>query len=140
RSGNASYKSYDRRIACASPPAALYWGRRGRLPAAPHSAAFGHPIHSVGASIMNALRYCQPLAQNKSIARRDALKAGLAVLGGAALMDASSNGAEPAEKPDDRRASPKRYAMKKSINLWAFPYPQRMTLVECLQLAKDAEF
>ncbi len=30
--------------------------------------------------------------------------------------------------------------MKKSINLWAFPYPQRMTLRECMQLAKDAGF
>jgi L-ribulose-5-phosphate 3-epimerase len=30
--------------------------------------------------------------------------------------------------------------MKKSINLWAFPYPERMTLRECLQLAKDAGF
>ena len=30
--------------------------------------------------------------------------------------------------------------MKKSINLWAFPYPQRMTLEQCLQLAKDAGF
>src|SRR5262249_34300675 len=26
------------------------------------------------------------------------------------------------------------------INLWAFPYPERMTLKECLQLAKDAGF
>ena len=33
---------------------------------------------------------------------------------------------------------PRPYRMKKSINLWAFPYPQRMTLRECLQLAKDA--
>jgi len=41
---------------------------------------------------------------------------------------------------DPRRASPKRYRMKKSINLWAFPYPQRMSLRECLQLAKDAGF
>ena len=30
--------------------------------------------------------------------------------------------------------------MKKSINLWAFPYPDRMILRECLQLAKDAGF
>ena len=30
--------------------------------------------------------------------------------------------------------------MKKSINLWAFPYPDRMSLKECLQLAKDAGF
>lgn len=39
-----------------------------------------------------------------------------------------------------RRASLKRYDMKKSINLWAFPYPQQMTLQECLQLARDAGF
>jgi L-ribulose-5-phosphate 3-epimerase len=41
---------------------------------------------------------------------------------------------------DSRRSSPKRYNMKKSINLWAFPYPQRMTLRECMQLAKNAGF
>src|SRR5262249_53229847 len=34
----------------------------------------------------------------------------------------------------------KRYDMKKSINQWAFPYPQRMNLKECLQLAKSAGF
>lgn len=32
------------------------------------------------------------------------------------------------------------YAMKKSINLWAFPYPQRMSLRDCLQLARTAGF
>ena len=30
--------------------------------------------------------------------------------------------------------------MKKSINLWAFPYPERMSLKECMQLAKNAGF
>jgi hexulose-6-phosphate isomerase len=30
--------------------------------------------------------------------------------------------------------------MKKSINLWAFPYPGKMTLQQCLKLAKDAGF
>ena len=30
--------------------------------------------------------------------------------------------------------------MKKSINLWAFPYPGRMSLSDCLKLAKDAGF
>lgn len=30
--------------------------------------------------------------------------------------------------------------MKKSINQWAFPYPERMDLEECLRLAKDAGF
>ncbi|HZN35310.1 MAG TPA: sugar phosphate isomerase/epimerase family protein [Pirellulaceae bacterium] len=34
----------------------------------------------------------------------------------------------------------KKYAMQKSINLWALPYPQKMTLKECLQLCKDAGF
>jgi hexulose-6-phosphate isomerase len=37
-------------------------------------------------------------------------------------------------------AARRRYDMKKSINLWAFPYPQKMTLTQCLQLAKDAGF
>ena len=34
----------------------------------------------------------------------------------------------------------KRYDMKKSINLWALPYPQKMTLKQCLELCKDAGF
>jgi len=34
----------------------------------------------------------------------------------------------------------KKYPFKKSINLWAFPYPQQMTLEQCLQLAKAAGF
>lgn len=34
----------------------------------------------------------------------------------------------------------RQYAMKTSINQWAFPYPQQMSLRECLQLAKDAGF
>ena len=42
----------------------------------------------------------------------------------------------------DTAAAPsgKAYEMKKSINLWALPYPDKMTLVECLQLCKDAGF
>jgi len=32
------------------------------------------------------------------------------------------------------------YKMKKSINLWAFPYPGQWTLKECLAIAKDAGF
>src|SRR5688572_10236659 len=77
------------------------------------------------------------------ISRRDALKTALAAAGTGALGLASVNSAEsakPAAKPDPRRASPKRYEMKKSINLWAFPYPDKMNLRECLQLAKDAGF
>jgi L-ribulose-5-phosphate 3-epimerase len=40
----------------------------------------------------------------------------------------------------DAAAKPARFNMKKSINLWAFPYPGKMTLRQCLQLAKDAGF
>jgi hexulose-6-phosphate isomerase len=36
--------------------------------------------------------------------------------------------------------SPKRYEMKKSINLWAFPYPRLTSLKECFELAKRAGF
>jgi len=73
------------------------------------------------------------------ISRRSAIKSTVALAGAAAL---AQNPAAPAEqaKPDIRRASTRRYEMKKSINLWAFPYPARMNLRECLQLAKDAGF
>jgi hexulose-6-phosphate isomerase len=71
--------------------------------------------------------------------RRSALKSLLVAAGAAALAGTGAHGADE-NRADDRRASPKRYRMKKSINLWAFPYPQRMNLEECLQLAKDAGF
>lgn len=75
---------------------------------------------------------------SSSITRRDAL-ALAATAGISALAFEPARAAEPA-KADPRRGSPKRYDMKKSINLWAFPYPGRMNLRECLQLAKDAGF
>src|SRR5438067_4302769 len=71
--------------------------------------------------------------------RPHAIKPTLAVAGATAFGVAAVDGAEES-KSDERRVSPKRYAMKKSINLWAFPYPQRMSLQECMQLAKDAGF
>jgi L-ribulose-5-phosphate 3-epimerase len=73
--------------------------------------------------------------------RRQALRSALAA-GGAALAGSNAPADEAATepRPDPRRASPKRYEMKKSINLWAFPYPDRMDLRECLQLARDAGF
>jgi L-ribulose-5-phosphate 3-epimerase len=69
------------------------------------------------------------------ITRRTAL---LTAAGGVGLVPAGR--AAAADEPDPRRGSAKRYDMKKSINLWAFPYPDRMTLRECLQLARDAGF
>jgi hexulose-6-phosphate isomerase len=76
-----------------------------------------------------------------SISRRAAIGGGLAAAAGAAgAIGQAAGQAAPQAAPDDRRVSPVRYPMKKSINLWAFPYPARMDLRECLQLAKDAGF
>jgi hexulose-6-phosphate isomerase len=76
----------------------------------------------------------QPHSDSPRLDRRDALLTALA--GGAVALAGGASAAQP----DSRRASPRRYVMKKSINQWAFPYPQRMSLKECLQLAKDAGF
>jgi hexulose-6-phosphate isomerase len=81
-----------------------------------------------------------PFAQTRPVARRDALKCGLAALGSAVLAGTNVASAQPAAPSDDRRSSPRRFEMKKSINLWAFPYPQRRNLEECLRLARDAGF
>jgi hexulose-6-phosphate isomerase len=56
----------------------------------------------------------------------------------AALLGTTAFGADP--KPAAKDAPKKKYPFKKSINLWAFPYPDRMSLEQCLQLAKDAGF
>jgi hexulose-6-phosphate isomerase len=63
-----------------------------------------------------------------TLARRDWFAASAALLAGTRVS---------AQQPPDAK---KRYAMKKSINLWAFPYPERMNLEQCLKLAKDAGF
>jgi L-ribulose-5-phosphate 3-epimerase len=76
------------------------------------------------------------MSTNPNLSRRDAFFAALAAGTAAALPAVGADAA----KADTRRASPRRYDMKKSINLWAFPYPARMSLRECLQLAKDAGF
>ncbi|HEU0008551.1 MAG TPA: sugar phosphate isomerase/epimerase family protein [Verrucomicrobiae bacterium] len=91
-----------------------------------HSGLFPRPI---GPAARSAARF----------SRREALKSTLAA-GAAALVTGAAAAADTPAQPDPRRASPKRYTMKKSINLWAFPYPDRMNLRECLQLARDAGF
>jgi hexulose-6-phosphate isomerase len=73
---------------------------------------------------------------NDAVSRRAVLGSALAAVAGATALGA----AEPQAQPGPRRPPRKRYDMKKSINLWAFPYPRRMNLKECLQLAKDAGF
>jgi hexulose-6-phosphate isomerase len=83
---------------------------------------------------MDATVFNAQAGKRRLLPRREALK--WSALWGTALA-----GTTPAAAPAE--TSPpagKRYPMKKSINLWAFPYPQRMSLEQCFRLAKDAGF
>ena len=62
--------------------------------------------------------------------RRELLASSAAALGASAL----------AAQPKGPDKPPQKYPFKKSINLWAFPYPEKMNLEQCLKLAKDAGF
>jgi len=87
-------------------------------------------------------------AQNPSshnrLPRRDllALAAGAGPLALAAAAAADETAADPPAKPAPRKRRPgqRKHNMKKSINLWAFPYPQLWSLKECFELARDAGF
>lgn len=59
---------------------------------------------------------------------------------GTTLLGTTASAADSAPKPVSEPRKPRRYKMKKSINLWAFPYPDKMTLKQCMTLAKDAGF
>ena len=74
--------------------------------------------------------------KSKPVGRRELLT--YAAFGGAAFAAATHAGDSSAA--DSAPPAAKKYSMKKSINLWAFPYPDRMSLKQCLQLAKDAGF
>ena len=76
----------------------------------------------------------------RALSRRDILKTMAVGAAAVGLGSASNTSAAELKNPDPRKGSRKRYAAKKSINMWAFPYPQLMSLRECLQLAKDAGF
>jgi hexulose-6-phosphate isomerase len=79
-----------------------------------------------------------PRDQPTGLNRRTALRTTLAAAGFAA---GATGVASPAvNEAKSLRGSPRRFAMKKSINLWAFPYPARMSLRDCLKLAKEAGF
>ncbi len=58
----------------------------------------------------------------------------------ASLLAARTPGADTPGSPKQPPAARKKYPFKKSINQWAFPYPERMNLEQCLRLAKDAGF
>jgi hexulose-6-phosphate isomerase len=64
--------------------------------------------------------------------RRELFAYSAAAFGGTRGLTAHGSTGQPAAK--------KKYSFKKSINLWAFPYPDKMSLEQCLQLAKNAGF
>jgi L-ribulose-5-phosphate 3-epimerase len=79
-----------------------------------------------------------PLENSGSLSRRDLVGGAISAAALAAAFGgpiSTAPAAEPAQAP-----SGKQYPFKKSINQWAFPYPQKMTLEQCLRLAKDAGF
>lgn len=51
-----------------------------------------------------------------------------------------SEAAEIEARQVPAQAPGRRYDMKKSINLWALPYPDKMTLKQCFELVKAAGF
>ncbi|HVX64879.1 MAG TPA: sugar phosphate isomerase/epimerase family protein [Pirellulales bacterium] len=66
---------------------------------------------------------------------------GTTFLAAQGLLEAAENDSESAKpQPRKARSAHRRFEMKKSINLWAFPYPQQMSLEDCFALAKDAGF
>ncbi|NQT38353.1 MAG: sugar phosphate isomerase/epimerase [Planctomycetes bacterium] len=83
-----------------------------------------------------------PESAKHQLSRREILAYSAAF--GSTFLAAQGLAAEPgddAAEPKAAIAQPaKRYDMKKSINLWALPYPDKMSLEECFRLCKDAGF
>lgn len=67
-----------------------------------------------------------------------------ALAGGAAAFGVSAAAcgvdAQPSAAAAPVAAAPRNPRLKKSINQWAFPYPQKMSLEQCLRLANAAGF
>lgn len=59
---------------------------------------------------------------------------------GPAVVASAGESEQLAAERSEPVAPAKPRKMRKSINLWAFPYPHRMDLRQCLQLAHDAGF
>ncbi len=78
--------------------------------------------------------------ESQAIPLRAVISSALAAAGGLAAFSHSAAGAAVQSAGEGGTPPRRRYDMKKSINLWAFPYPDRMNLRACLQLAKDAGF
>ena len=75
------------------------------------------------------------------LSRRRVLGTALAAAGAATSVMQGPWGLVSAANPEPVVSNRgKRYEMKKSINLWAFPYPDKMSLEQFLRLAKAAGF
>jgi L-ribulose-5-phosphate 3-epimerase len=81
------------------------------------------------------------LPDERGFSRRNLMTSALAA-GGLLALSGSDVAAENTVPSGQSISLPprKRYQMKKSINQWAFPYPDKMSLEQCLRLAKDAGF
>jgi L-ribulose-5-phosphate 3-epimerase len=77
-----------------------------------------------------------PIDPESFFSRREALGAAA----GIAALAAAPGQAAPATASTPIALSGPAARCRKSINLWAFPYPQKMSLEQCLRLAKDAGF
>ncbi len=74
-----------------------------------------------------------------ALSRRELL-AYSAAFGGSFMAAQGLAADTPAAGPRSIDSPGKRYDMKKSINLWALPYPDKMSLKECFGLCKEAGF
>src|SRR5262245_36620548 len=80
----------------------------------------------------------RPPHETAGMSRRTLLGSSLAAASAGAIGQGVPASSGP--EPNDSRGAAHTTAMKKSINLWAFPYPTRMSLRDCLRLAKEAGF
>ncbi len=79
---------------------------------------------------------------SNGLSRREVL-AYTAAFGGSLIASQGLAGegyGDSAPRPAAARTPAKRYDMKKSINLWALPYPDKMSLRECFAICKGAGF
>lgn len=82
-----------------------------------------------------ATRFADSLTRREVLAYTAAF--GTAFLASQGLVAAEAQSPQSSPAPAQ---PPRKYDMKKSINLWALPYPQKMTLKKCFQICKDAGF
>lgn len=81
------------------------------------------------------------IGTSAGLSRRELLAYG-AAFGGAflAAQGLAADGPAAAKQPLPPVKPARRYDWKKSINLWALPYPNKMSLKQCLEICKDAGF